>query len=93
VHSISLLENDPEAIQTWFWNGFDLTVVDAVHPIQALYPSPLTTLNNRKVIQNDAVALAEIAAKHCQHYRQPPIFMVPHESDDATVLTCFHDTP
>ena len=38
AHAISLLANDRQAIETWFWNGFGLTVVDAVRPITANTP-------------------------------------------------------
>jgi hypothetical protein len=40
VHAITLLAQDEEAKQAWFWQGFGLTVVDAVRPVR-----PLNILN------------------------------------------------
>ena len=41
VHAITLLAHDQVAQQAWFWNGFGLTVVDAVRPMQPLNVSSL----------------------------------------------------
>ena len=42
VHAITLLANDDEAQNAWFWNGFGLAVVDAVRSTAALDTLRLT---------------------------------------------------
>ena len=39
VHAISILAHDRAAVDQWFWQGFGLTVVDAVRPVQPLAAS------------------------------------------------------
>lgn len=82
AHAITLLAHDESAIQTWFWNGFGLTVIDALRPAKSLYaekkrPAIAAGYALRKAGVDDAPALAELEAEHVRHYAQPPLLMVP----------------
>lgn len=83
THALTLLAHDPEVERAWFWNGFGLTVVDAVRSLDPLgAPSP-AGLTIRKASPADADALASIEAEHWGHYAQPPVLMMSNEADDA----------
>ena len=81
AHAITLLAHDEAAVRTWFWNGFGLTVVDAVRPVRApgLPDSRVGVrgINLRAARVEDAQALADLEAEHWQHYTQPPVLMTP----------------
>ncbi len=89
THAITLLASDCQAIETWFWNGFGLTVVDAVRTTQALNPGAETPaiipadFVLRKAAPGDAGSLAELESEHARHYEQSPVFMVPFSPNDA----------
>jgi GNAT superfamily N-acetyltransferase len=83
VHGISLLAHDREAEKTWFWNGFGLTVVDAIRslaPLEGISPAGFTV---RKATLDDVDLLAILDSEHWRHYAQPPVFMVPQQPSDA----------
>jgi hypothetical protein len=83
VHGIALLAHDHEAEKTWFWNGFGLTVVDAIRslaPLEGISPAGLTV---RKATLDDVDLLAILDTEHWRHYAQPPVFMVPQQHRDA----------
>ncbi len=89
LHAVSLLTSDPEVIQTWFWNGFGLSVVDAIRSIQPLATSISSDFEIRKADFNDIPDLVVLEAEHWQHYAQAPVFMVPQEPDDAIAFKAF----
>jgi hypothetical protein len=83
VHAISILAHDRATVEQWFWQGFGLTVVDAVRPVQPLAAPPVS-LTIRKATPADAPLLAALDAEHCRHYTASPIFMAPpHQSTEA----------
>lgn len=75
VHAITLLANDQAAREAWFWNGFGLTVVDAIRPITPLEPPAPESAALRKAGHEDVELLADLEQEHWQHYKQAPIFM------------------
>ena len=83
IHAITLLADDPEAQQTWFWNGFGLLVVDGIRPMQPLQKAYDTGLIVRKATPADAEALCVLDAEHCRHYATSPIFMAPRYGASA----------
>jgi GNAT superfamily N-acetyltransferase len=83
VHAITLLEQDRSAEKAWYWNGFGLTVVDAIRPMQPLEISHQTQLTIRKASTADAKALAQLDKEHREHYTQSPIFMAPRTGKDV----------
>lgn len=83
VHAITLLAHDRAALETWFWNGFGLLVVDAVRPMRGLGGLPASALQFRAATADDASALAALDAAHCRHYSAPPIFMAPRQGESA----------
>jgi len=92
VHAITLLAYDTDAVNTWFWNGFGLTVVDAVRALsEPLRPEPVLPAGYsvRKAGLNDTELLAVIEAEHGRHYAKPPTLMVPHQPDTAEIFDQF----
>ena len=93
VHAISLLASDREAVQAWFWNGFGLTVVDAVRPLQPFLSPSDSGLEIRRAGPEDVELIAALDAEHWQHYTRPPIFMVPQPSLDPAKAAEFLARP
>lgn len=83
VHAVTLLANDPDTLQTWFWNGFGMAVVDAVRPLQMLSSAKRTSLIIRQARLSDAESLAALDAEHVRYYTQSPVFMALRESQTA----------
>lgn len=75
VHAITLLASDRTAETTWFWNGFGLTVIDAIRLMQPLGIQYSSSLTIRMANQKDVPALTRLDAEHCLHYTRSPIFM------------------
>lgn len=87
THALTLLAHDHEAEKTWFWNGFGLTVVDAIRSMDPITPEPPSTnFTIRKATLDDVEPLAALEGEHWQHYSQPPIFMADQQPDDAAAL-------
>jgi GNAT superfamily N-acetyltransferase len=93
VHAITLLADDQEALQTWFWNGFGMAVVDAVRPMTPLEREPKTLLRIRQAGAADAPALAALDVEHCRYYTQSPVFMALRESQTADEFGEFLEQP
>jgi GNAT superfamily N-acetyltransferase len=94
VHAITLLANEQEAVQTWFWNGFGMLVVDAVRPLQPLAQTPRTSaLSVRQAETADAADLEMLDAEHCRYYTESPIFMPLPKSASAEEFRQFLAQP
>jgi ribosomal protein S18 acetylase RimI-like enzyme len=93
VHAVTLLAHDHSAEQIWFWNGFGLTVVDAVRPMRPLDRPCSTPVSVRKAAQADAPILALLDAEHCRHYTASPVFMAPPHNNDAAEFVEFLSLP
>jgi GNAT superfamily N-acetyltransferase len=94
VHAISILAYDRAVIDLWFWNGFGLTNVDAVRPVQPLADQPVVTpLAVGKATPADAEMLAVLDEEHCRHYTASPIFMAPPHPNDAAEFAAFIARP
>ena len=83
VHAITLLAEDQAAEKAWFWNGFGLTVIDAIRPMQPLERVRETGVTIRKATSADAAALSQLDAEHWQHYVRSPVFMPFRSGKDA----------
>ena len=93
VHAITLLAQDQEAEQVWFWHGFGLTVVDAVRPVHPLNTLTQTALHIRQAGIEDVAALTALDAEHWRHYSQPPILMKARNGLDAAGNAAFLSRP
>ncbi|MBN1371037.1 MAG: GNAT family N-acetyltransferase [Anaerolineaceae bacterium] len=93
THALTILAHDEEAIQTWFWNGFGMSVVDAIRPMDVLENAVPQGLIVRKATLEDVEALAVLEAEHWQHYPQPPLFMAPQQPDGAEEFRAFLAEP
>lgn len=82
VHAITLLAHDGAAERAWFWQGFGLTVVDAIRPMQPLGIAPPIRMTIRPATVADSAMLVTLDAEHCLHYAQSPIFMAPRTGRD-----------
>jgi ribosomal protein S18 acetylase RimI-like enzyme len=83
VHAVTLLAQDQAAEKFWYWNGFGLTVVDAIRSMQPLEDLCNAALTIRKATCADANALTQLDHEHWQHYSQSPIFMPARTGKDA----------
>lgn len=93
VHAVTLLAHDRAAAQAWFWNGFGLTVVDAIRSLLPLEVAPPAALAIRPAVPEDAVALAELDADHWASYTRPPISMPARPGRDAADHVAFLSRP
>lgn len=93
VHAITLLANDQAAVNTWFWNGFGLTVVDALRPITPINAPVPTGYSLRKATSEEVEPLALLEAEHWQHYAQPPTLMVVNAANTTEELLGFLNNP
>ncbi len=83
VHALTLLAADVEAREVWYWNGFGLSGVDAIRPIDGLGEPPAAGVQVRQARVEDAEIIAALEVEHCRHYSQPPILMAPPHASDA----------
>lgn len=94
THAINLLAHDTRAVYTWFWNGFGLTVVDAIRSLEPWGAPPRPAYYSCAGLRPaDADALAVLEAEHCRHYREAPVLMEPHAPDPAEVFSQFLSDP
>lgn len=93
VHAITLLASEPATEKVWFWNGFGLTVVDAIRRMQPLSLAAPPDFSIRKATREDAEAVIILDAEHWRHYAAAPIFMVPQTPDDAASFESFIEQP
>ena len=78
VHAMSLLAHDRPAIDTWFWNGFGLAVVDAVRPLTPLAHDATPAFKIQRAGVADIDLLASLDMEHRSHYSTPPTLMAAH---------------
>ena len=83
VHAISLLAHDRPS-RSWFWNGFGLTVVDAIRAIQPLEFPPPPGIDIRKATADDIPAITRLEMDHAQYYPEPPILMAAYDPNTPT---------
>jgi GNAT superfamily N-acetyltransferase len=83
VHAITLLAADQAAERAWFWNGFGMTVIDAIRPITPLEFAVPTGVAYRKASIEDAGLIAEIEIEHWAYYATAPIYMAPQQPVSA----------
>lgn len=93
VHAITLLAHDGAAERAWFWQGFGLTVVDAIRPMQPLAIAPPSGMTIRPATVADSAMLVTLDAEHCLHYTGAPIFMAPRAGRDADQWRQFLSKP
>jgi len=75
VHVLTLLAHEEAAREVWFWNGFGLSVVDAIRWTEPLVADTPRGLSLIKARPGDERTLAEIEAEHWRHYAAPPVQM------------------
>ena len=93
THALTLLAHNRDAEKTWFWNGFGLTVVDAIRaltPLEDVSPAGFTL---RKATLDDVDTLVVLEAEHWQHYSRSPVFMANQDNDDAAGMTALLSDP
>jgi ribosomal protein S18 acetylase RimI-like enzyme len=77
MHAITLLAGNAVEEKVWFWNSFGMIVVDALRSTQTLNASLPEGFSIRQASPDDAAAICELEAEHCQHYSAPPVCMPP----------------
>ncbi|MBZ0288695.1 MAG: GNAT family N-acetyltransferase, partial [Anaerolineae bacterium] len=93
VHGLALLAHDSAAQNVWFWNGFGLTVVDAIRSTDPLGIALPTDFAVRKATLDDIDVLAEMEVEHARHYTEPPVLMDVYKPADAAALAEFLSVP
>ncbi len=78
----TFLAADDFARDFWFWNGYGMTVVDAVRALDPLGVPDVAGLSIRKADLSDLDTLAELDAAHCAHYTAAPVWMCPRTASD-----------
>ena len=89
VYTITLLADDSEIENTWFWNGFGLSGVDAIRSMDPVSDAIPEGFSVRRANLNDIETLAELEVELWQHFPQPPVSMVPGSSRDEDSLVTF----
>lgn len=74
AHSVTLLEGDGEARDTWLWSGFGPLVTDAVRSMDPV-PSVAPDLDVRRAGPSDLDAIWTLENCLHRHLASPPIFM------------------
>lgn len=93
VHAITLLADDQAAERAWFWNGFGLTVVDAIRPITPLAFTASAGVSYRQASIEDAGLIAVIEIEHWAYYATAPIYMVAQQPVSAEMYREFIRQP
>ncbi len=93
VHALTLFANEQDTEKVWFWNGFGLTVVDAIRPLTPLEIVLPTDLTIRAASPEDVEALRTLELEHWQHYVQPPILMDAYSPWETPAIARFLDDP
>jgi GNAT superfamily N-acetyltransferase len=75
AHAISLLAHDRDAVRTWCWNGFGVTVIDAIRAIGDLDRATVPDVTFRRAEPTDLDAIVELETEHWRHYTHPPMLM------------------
>lgn len=84
AQAVTLLANDPYLHDFWFWNGFGMTVVDAIRKVEPLPAKESAALEIRKADLEDVANLVQIEIQHAQYYSQAPTLMIAPNPSDAT---------
>jgi GNAT superfamily N-acetyltransferase len=93
VHAITLPAHDHSSLQTWFWNGFGLGVVDAIRACTPLQITPPGDVTIRQAEGRDAALLADLERDHWHHYLAAPVFMHPTPPSSAAEFLELVQTP
>ena len=92
LHAITVLADDP-SLSFWTWNGFGMTVVDAIRSTDPIGARPPVDYRVRPAAVADAPALASLDLEHRRHYAQPPVLMPLRPADDSRAWADFLDEP
>ncbi len=91
-HSLTILANDREAVEAWFWSGFGMIVVDMVRGIEPLAPAGREAAGPpvRRAGAADVRSLLPLLQEHELYYTGSPMFMLREppgeEAEYATML-------
>ncbi len=75
THSITLLEGDPEARDTWLWSGFGPLVTDAVRSMDPIPSTAPPGISVRRAGPSDSRTIWSLEVSLHRHLASPPIFM------------------
>ena len=88
THAITYYTNDRILADFLFWNGFGLTVVDAVREIN-FNVEHTTTLAVRRAQLSDAGLIALLDKENSGHYSRPPTLMAVHQPNSVAEIAEF----
>ena len=75
AHAISLLAHDRDAMRAWCWNGFGITVIDALRDIGDPEHVAVADVTVRQAGSTDLDTIVELETEHWRHYSAPPVLM------------------
>jgi ribosomal protein S18 acetylase RimI-like enzyme len=92
THALTYLADDRTLADFLYWNGFGMTAVDAIRPIQFEAKSA-NALTLRKAQIKDAEIVAMLDEEHWRHYSRPPIFMAQQQPNSVANIREFISEP
>lgn len=75
THAISLASYDTEALDTWFWNGFGLLVIDATRNLEPIDVKVTEKLEIRTADKDDLDAVLSLEYELGRYMTRSPILM------------------
>ncbi|WMJ87443.1 GNAT family N-acetyltransferase [Anaerocolumna sp. MB42-C2] len=74
-HAITIMAHDDEAMNSWFWNGFGLHVVDAVRDLNLLSGNFNNEIEIRKFKKEDTEEVAHLYFEYKTYMASSPIYL------------------
>ena len=74
-HAITIMTQDDEAMNSWFWNGFGLHVVDAVRDLNLLSGNINKDIEIRKFKKEDAEEVVHLYFEYKAYMASSPIYL------------------
>lgn len=85
THCLLVYKSEETHLNTWFYNGFGLFVIDAVRPLELIESKPLQEgITIRQATSHDLPHMVHLIKEMNHHLMSPPIFLH-HDGDDAFV--------
>ncbi len=80
VHLISLLANDQEGMEGWYWSGFGMIAADAVRDLTP-FSCDDRNLEIRQADPQDIEQVLALDRALCRHLAGPPVFILKNSQD------------
>jgi len=78
---ITILANEKESVDSWFWNGFGMFVIDGARELELLPDQKESDIEIRMAVEADADALVPLIEEHDRYMKGAPTFLDHGEED------------